>query len=37
MWRWIHIRSHTPLSGLHAVIQVAMGWDDAHLYELRCR
>ncbi|MFF3127800.1 plasmid pRiA4b ORF-3 family protein [Streptomyces sp. NPDC057908] len=33
VWRRIHVYSHTPLSGLHAVIQVAMGWDDAHLYE----
>ncbi|BDT39471.1 plasmid pRiA4b ORF-3 family protein [Streptomyces yaizuensis] len=33
VWRRIHVHSRTPLSGLHAVIQVAMGWDDAHLYE----
>ncbi|MFJ9846332.1 plasmid pRiA4b ORF-3 family protein [Kitasatospora sp. NPDC101155] len=33
VWRRIHVYSHTPLSGLHAVIQVAMGWDDAHLYQ----
>ncbi|MEV7863346.1 hypothetical protein AB0O86_32270 [Streptomyces hirsutus] len=24
VWRRIHVYSHTPLSGLHAVIQVAM-------------
>ncbi|MFJ9745726.1 IS1096 element passenger TnpR family protein [Streptomyces chartreusis] len=29
VWRRIHVYSQTPLSGLHAVIQVAMGWDDA--------
>ncbi|MBI0311609.1 plasmid pRiA4b ORF-3 family protein [Streptomyces javensis] len=33
VWRRIHLYSQTPLSGLHAVIQVAMGWDDVHLYE----
>ncbi|WP_189135158.1 plasmid pRiA4b ORF-3 family protein [Wenjunlia tyrosinilytica] len=37
VWRRIHVYSHTPLSGLHAVIQVAMGWDDAHLYEFGAR
>lgn len=33
VWRRIHLYSRTPLSGLHAVMQVAMGWDDSHLYE----
>ena len=37
IWRRIHLYSHTPLSGLHAVIQVAMGWDDSHLWELAAR
>jgi hypothetical protein len=37
IWRRIHVYSHTPLSGLHAVIQVAMGWDDSHLWELGAR
>ncbi|MDW8803677.1 plasmid pRiA4b ORF-3 family protein [Streptomyces scabiei] len=37
VWRRIHVYSHTPLSGLHAVIQVAMGWDDSHLYEFGAR
>ncbi|WP_331747965.1 plasmid pRiA4b ORF-3 family protein (plasmid) [Streptomyces sp. NBC_00873] len=37
VWRRIHVYSHIPLSGLHAVIQVAMGWDDAHLYEFGAR
>ncbi|MBV6700222.1 plasmid pRiA4b ORF-3 family protein [Kitasatospora aureofaciens] len=33
VWRRIHVYSHTPLSGLHALIQATMGWDDAHLYQ----
>jgi hypothetical protein len=37
VWRRIHVHSHTPLSGLHAVIQVAMGWDDSHLWEFSAR
>lgn len=37
VWRRIHVHSHTTLSGLHAVIQIAMGWDDAHLYEFGAR
>ncbi|WP_331756260.1 plasmid pRiA4b ORF-3 family protein (plasmid) [Streptomyces sp. NBC_01590] len=32
VWRRVHVYSHTPLFGLHAVIQAAMGWDDAHLW-----
>ena len=34
IWRRIHLYSRTPLSGLHAVIQVAMGWDDSQLCRL---
>jgi hypothetical protein len=37
VWRRVHVYSETPLSGLHAVIQVAMGWDDAHLYQFGAR
>ncbi|MCQ8194641.1 plasmid pRiA4b ORF-3 family protein [Streptomyces rugosispiralis] len=37
VWRRIHIYSHTTMYGLHAVIQVAMGWDDAHLWEFGAR
>ncbi|MFD4143035.1 plasmid pRiA4b ORF-3 family protein [Streptomyces sp. NPDC058572] len=33
VWRRLHVPSGAPLSGLHAVIQVAMGWEDFHLYE----
>lgn len=33
VWRRLHVPSDVPLSGLHAVIQVAMGWEDFHLYE----
>lgn len=37
VWRRIHVYSHIPLSGLHAVIQAAMGWDGSHLYEFGCQ
>lgn len=33
VWRRLHVPSGIPLSGLHAVIQVVMGWEDFHLYE----
>ncbi|MGO4417231.1 hypothetical protein AB4Z54_00240 [Streptomyces sp. MCAF7] len=37
VWRRIHVLSRTPLSGLHAVIQVSMGWDDTHLWGFSAR
>jgi len=32
VWRRVHVPSATTLAGLHAVLQVAMGWEDFHLY-----
>ncbi|MFG3207951.1 plasmid pRiA4b ORF-3 family protein [Streptomyces sp. NPDC048192] len=37
VWRRIHVYSHTTMYGLHAVIQVAMGWDDSHLWSFGAR
>lgn len=37
VWRRVHVPSATSLYGLHAVLQVAMGWEDAHLWELAAR
>lgn len=35
VWRQVRVPSAVPLSGLHAILQVAMGWEDRHLYEWR--
>jgi hypothetical protein len=32
IWRRILVRSDMTLSGLHQVIQIAMGWEDYHLH-----
>lgn len=32
IWRRVLISEQTPLSKLHAVIQLAFGWNDEHLY-----
>lgn len=32
VWRRIHLRADTPLSRLHDVLQVAMGWQGFHLW-----
>ena len=33
VWRVIRVPSAVTLSALHAVVQVAMGWEDRHLHE----
>jgi hypothetical protein len=35
IWRRIRIADDTTLSKLHQVIQLAMGWEDAHLHEFQ--
>ena len=35
IWRELRVPSVVPLSLLHAVVQVAMGWEDTHLHEWR--
>lgn len=32
VWRRIVVPEAIPLRGLHQVLQIAMGWDDTHLY-----
>jgi hypothetical protein len=32
IWRRIQVSSETTLSGLHAILQVAMGWFNCHLH-----
>lgn len=33
VWRVVRVPSALPLSVLHAVVQMAMGWEDRHLHE----
>ncbi len=35
VWRRVRVPSPLSLSVLHAVIQIAMGWEDIHLHEWR--
>jgi Plasmid pRiA4b ORF-3-like protein len=35
VWRLLRVPSATPLSVLHGIVQVAMGWEDRHLHEWR--
>lgn len=35
VWRRLRVPSPATLSVLHAVVQVAMGWEDIHLHEWR--
>jgi hypothetical protein len=35
VWRQIRVPSALPLSTVHAVIQIAFGWEDRHLHEWR--
>jgi hypothetical protein len=35
VWRQLRVPSAVPLSVLHAILQVAVGWEDRHLYEWR--
>jgi hypothetical protein len=33
VWRQVRVPSAVPLSVLHAVVQIVMGWEDRHLHE----
>lgn len=35
VWRLLRVPSTTPLSVLHPIMQVTMGWEDRHLHEWR--
>jgi len=35
IWRRIQVWEDTTLAQLHRILQVAMGWEDAHLHEFR--
>ena len=35
IWRQVRVPSAVPLSVLHGILQVAMGWEDLHLHEWR--
>jgi hypothetical protein len=35
VWRLLRVPSAVRLSVLHAIVQVAVGWEDRHLYEWR--
>lgn len=35
IWRLIRVPSLIPLSALHSILQVALGWEDRHLHEWR--
>lgn len=35
VWRLVRVPSIIPLSVLHSILQVAMGWEDRHLHEWR--
>lgn len=35
VWRLIRVPSAVTLSALHAIVQVAMGWENRHLHEWR--
>jgi hypothetical protein len=36
-WRRLLVRSDSPIADLHHTLQIAMGWDDAHLQRFRIR
>jgi hypothetical protein len=35
VWRLVRVPSALPLSTVHAVVQIAFGWEDRHLHEWR--
>jgi hypothetical protein len=35
VWRRLRVPSPVPLTVVHAVLQIAMGWEDRHLHEWR--
>ncbi|WP_244239377.1 plasmid pRiA4b ORF-3 family protein [Corallococcus carmarthensis] len=32
IWRELHVRSDTPLSKVHAILQAAFGWTNSHMH-----
>ncbi|ABX07816.1 plasmid pRiA4b ORF-3 family protein (plasmid) [Herpetosiphon aurantiacus DSM 785] len=34
VWRRVQVAATTTIADLHAIIQTAMGWEDAHLHQL---
>ena len=37
IWRRVLVRSDSTIADLHHTLQIAMGWDDAHLHRFRIR
>jgi hypothetical protein len=37
IWRRLLVRSDSTIADLHYTLQIAMGWDDAHLHRFRIR
>lgn len=35
IWRRLQVRGDIPLSRLHRVLQIAMGWTDSHMHQFR--
>jgi len=35
VWRLVRVPSALPLSTVHAILQIALGWEDRHLHEWR--
>ena len=35
IWRRVQVKKETTLLDLHNILQIVMGWDDAHLHEFR--
>jgi hypothetical protein len=37
LWRRLFVRSDSTIADLQPILQLAMGWDDAHLHRFRIR
>jgi len=37
IWRWLLVRGDRTILDLHHPLQIAIGWDDAHLHRFRIR
>lgn len=35
IWRRVLVTSDTTIAGLHAIVQIVMGWEDLHLHQFR--
>ena len=35
IWRRLLVTSETSIAHLHAILQIAMGWEDVHLHRFR--